>query len=136
MSATKVYPSDPNVWMLVTDAIRIEANGKLTLLGFFGGPTVNLLPDATLPASINLTFLFLLNDGEGTFNASLSIKPPTGTPAIIHQQMLDKPNDVHGIIVGLQPLIVPELGTYELVLSLDDRRYVRRLQIGKPPVKN
>jgi hypothetical protein len=136
VSAAKIYPSDPNVWLLVSDAIRLEANGKLTLLGFFGGPNVNLLPEASLPASINITLLFLLNDGEGTFNSTLSIKNPSGTPVTVHQQTLIKPRDVHGIIVGLQPFIVPELGAYELVLNLDDRRYVRHIHIGKPPAKN
>jgi hypothetical protein len=124
-------PSDANVDLLVCDAVRQNPDGKLDLAGFFPAPTIRLDPAAKLPAALNLTFVFVLKDGDGQFPAIFRILDPLGKE--LHRQALPdvrKAADTHHVMMMAVRLIPIALsGDYPVVLELDGREYRRPVHI-------
>src|ERR1700733_13771854 len=127
-----ILPRDEQLWFLVAQSVRNEGDGRMSLLGFFGTERITLAT-ATLPATLPVTFIFLLREGEGSFAADFAIRDPDGQ--IVYEEDLppaQKPlsTENHGIAVTMAPLVVPAFGTYRITLRLDGKRYKRDFTIG------
>jgi hypothetical protein len=129
-----VLPRDEHVWLLVAESVRIERDGKVSLFGFFGTERIRLAVENPFPSAFpSLTFLFLLRDGVGSFNASFQIRDPNGNLlhreplAVVAKQTLV---ENHGVTVRMEPFVVPSFGDFRLTLTLDGRRYKRILTVA------
>lgn len=71
-------PDPTTADFLICDGVRAEQGGKWTLLGFFGGESVNINPPATLPNNVPLAFVFILRGGQGKFDSQFTITDPDG----------------------------------------------------------
>ena len=71
-------PTDANVDLLICDAAQQEPNGKLNLFGYFPVAEIKLGAGTPLPVALNLTFLFVLKDGDGQMRPVLRIVDPLG----------------------------------------------------------
>src|SRR5665213_2003348 len=71
-------PTDANINLLVCDGVRQSPDGKLDVAGYFPTAEVKLDPAAQLPVVLNLTFVFVLKDGDGQFRPTLRIADPLG----------------------------------------------------------
>jgi hypothetical protein len=124
-------PSDANVDFLICDGVRPAADGKIDIAGFYPTREVRLDPAATLPVTVNLTFVFVLKDGDGQFSAIFRIADPLGKelhkfevnaftkpPGVAHVMMLP---------VGLIP--IAHSGNYAVSLEVGGQRYRRSVRI-------
>ncbi len=118
---------------LLADAVREEAGGKVSILGFYSGDEVVLqgeLPTkleegaqaVALPA---LTILVLFVDGYGNFQLRLQVFDPTGKPFGLSKPM--QINKVKGapynIILPIMPFPIRVFGRYRFELRIDKRKY-------------
>lgn len=135
MATDKTFPSDDKIWMLLAESVRLESPGKISILGFFGGETIQLAHGTSLPAAFQLALVFMLRDGAGTFQTSISIKKPVTTESVVIKlpDSVKLPNESHGVVVLLQPFQVSELGTYEVTLALDNKLFSRKINIIMQP---
>ena len=125
------YPTNERVDFLACESVRAEAGGKLTMLGYYPGSSINISTSTTLPAQIQLALVYVLRDGEGKFNCKLRIGLPTHKSG----QDIDLPeinkdrNKNHTVTINFVAFPVPEAGEYRFVLILDDEIYERILRI-------
>jgi hypothetical protein len=124
-------PTDANIDLLLCDGVRPNPDGKLDIAGFYPIAEVKLDPTASLPATINLTFLFVLKDGDGQFSPVVRIVDPLGKelhkfdvpefrkpPGVAHVMMLP---------VGLIP--IARSGNYVVSLEIGGQHYRRTVRI-------
>jgi hypothetical protein len=125
----KTFPTDQRVLFLPCDMARTEGNGKITLLGYFGGEEIRLSNSAKFPVSFPLGLVFMLRDGQGDFAATIQVDGPHGnvlprSPA----PAISKPaGDNHGVILNFSPMTINEYGQYTFTLRLEDVPYVRHM---------
>jgi hypothetical protein len=124
-------PTDANVALLVCDGARQTPDGKLDIAGYYPTSEVKIDPAVKLPASLNLTFVFILKDGDGRFRAKHRIIDPLGkelhnfdipdfTKSIGTSQVLFLPVAQIPIVAG---------GNYPVILELDGQPYRRNVRI-------
>jgi hypothetical protein len=124
-------PTDANVSFLLCDEVRQTPDGKLDLAGYFPVDEIKIDPSAHLPGEIHLTFVFVLKDGDGQFEAVLRLVDPLGKE--LHEYRFDRFEKLAGFrhIVMLRvtriPIIV--LGVYEVSLEIEGQRYRRPVRI-------
>jgi hypothetical protein len=124
-------PSDARIDLLLCDGVRSNPDGKLDIAGFYPTGEVKLDPAAKLPATINLTFVFVLKDGDGQFSAVFRIVDPLGKelhkfdvpefkkpPGVAHVMMLP---------VGLIP--IAHSGNYSVSLEIGGQHHQRSVRI-------
>lgn len=112
---------------------RLEPDGKASLIGFFGSNKLALATEH-LPSSINLSFVFVVQDGEGVFKCTSEVFAPDGhklgESELPH---VDKKSDgVATVIMTAPNFPVVAYGRYEIRVHLDDRTYVRDVEIRSP----
>lgn len=124
-------PTDSNVDFLVCDTARQEPDGKITLTGFYPTGEIKIDPTARLPVGLNLTFVFVLKDGEGEFRGAFRLYDPLGKE-LTHNQLPDI-KKVAGqgqtVWIGLDAIPVLALGNYAVALGVGDGQYRRNFRV-------
>ncbi|HTQ33692.1 MAG TPA: hypothetical protein VMI30_05945 [Stellaceae bacterium] len=124
-------PTDANIDFFVCDAIRQTPDGKLDIAGYYPTHEVKIDPAAKLPAGVNLTFVFVLKDGEGRFRAAHRIVDPLGNE--LHR--FDLPEVVkpaglsHVLFLPVAQIPIVHSGYYPVILDLDGQSYRRSVRI-------
>jgi uncharacterized protein DUF6941 len=124
-------PTDANVDLLLCDAARQNPDGKLDLAGYFPVPEVKLDTSAPLPAEINMTFVFVLKDGDGNFSATFRIVDPLGKE--LHQYKVAEvkkfAGHYHVMIFPVTRIPIVNSGNFEISLEIGGERYRRSVHI-------
>ncbi|HWD56894.1 MAG TPA: hypothetical protein VG308_01340 [Stellaceae bacterium] len=124
-------PTDANVDLLICDAVRQTQGGKLDIAGYFPVPVVKLDSSAPLPAAINLTFVFVLKDGDGQFRGALRLLDPMGKE--LHYVDVDEfakvADQPHLILMQVNRIPIFVAGNYTVVLQVGDGEYRRPVRI-------
>ena|ERR1700733_4934724 len=129
---SKIYPTDDKIVLMLADSIRIEASNKITIIGYLGDSQINLLQPVKFPAGIPLAVLFMLRDGEGTFQGHFQIVNSHNV-VIIDAPLASDVIKISGlaanVIVNITQLVVAELGDYTFILNLDQAQYRRVVHV-------
>jgi hypothetical protein len=128
-----VFPADNLVTLIVCETIREEKAGKLSLLGVFPGGKLIVGLDVTV-ITLPMSFVFFVNDGEGAFKSSVSLKAPDGVVILDGKDLSDtqkNPDASAVVMVMLVPFQTDQIGTFTVSLHLDDRIYERSFSIQK-----
>ena len=124
-------PTDAEIGFLICDAVRQSADGKLDIAGYYPTGEVRLDPAARLPASLNLTFVFILKDGEGRFRAVHRIVDPLGKE--LHRFELPELNKLagagHAVMLPVAQIPIAHSGNYAISLEIDGQNYQRVVRI-------
>ena len=124
-------PTDANVDLLLCDAVRQTPDGKLDLAGYFPVAEVKIDAGAKLPVHFNMTFVFVLKDGEGQFRAVMRIIDPLGKE--LHRYDVPDVKKLAGLhhVMMLPVRLIPfaHAGNYAICLDLDGREYRRSVRI-------
>jgi uncharacterized protein DUF6941 len=124
-------PTDANVNLLICDAVRQKPDGKLDLAGFFPVPEIRVDPAAQLPGALNLTFVYVIKDGDGRFAGLFRIVDPLGKE--LHRQPLDEvykpPGQHHLMMLAVERIPIVHAGNYTIILELDGQPYRRTIRI-------
>lgn len=124
-------PTDANVELILCDTARAKPDGKLDITGYFPIPEVKLDPDTPLPVAINMTFLFVVKDGEGQFRGTFRILDPLG--AELHRQEIrefaKQPGMPHLIMLTINQIPVVKSGNFGVLLEIEGQEYRRPMRI-------
>ena len=124
-------PTDANVNFLLCDNVRQTPDGKLDLAGYFPIEEIKIDPAAQLPGELHLTFVFVLKDGDGRFDAILRLSDPLGKE--LHQHRFPEFEKLSGfhhvLMLQLSRIPVIVLGNYEVSLEIEGQRYRRPIKI-------
>jgi hypothetical protein len=124
-------PTDANIDFILCDAVRQTPDGKLDLAGYFPVLEVKLDGGTPLPAAINLTFVYVLKDGDGRFRGTFQILDPLGKE--LHLQDInpfDKQADrIHLIMMQVTRIPVFKGGNFAMVLKIEGQEYRRSVRI-------
>jgi hypothetical protein len=124
-------PTDANISFLLCDAVRQSADGKLDIAGYFPTGEIKLDPAAQLPVALNLTFVFILKDGEGRFRAIHRIVDPLGKE--LHRFELPEINKIaglsHAMMLPVAQIPIVHSGNYLTSIELDGQPYERVVRI-------
>jgi hypothetical protein len=124
-------PTDAKIDLLVCDAVRQEDDGKLSLSGFFPTAEVKLDPSVPLPVAVNLTFVFVLRDGDGQFRMTFRIADPLGRE--IHRYTVPEfrksADQAHVMMLAVERIPIGNSGTYSILLDVDGEQYRRPVRI-------
>jgi hypothetical protein len=127
---------DPDRFVcLVCEDVRAEVGGKLTVLGFMPGDTINV-PPGILNPQLNLTFVFVFNKAEGEFTGSFSLTGPIG---IVGAEIPIPTAHVEpdtGMVSVFQFKPTPQipLGRYVAKVTLNGRSYEQKILLRAAPV--
>jgi hypothetical protein len=128
-------PSDAAVLFLLSEGVRQEVGGKLTILGFYPDAQL-LIPKETKQVVTPLAMTFIVTDGEGTFPTAVSLTAPSGKALIPKENMSDtviRPGQPLSILVAAQPFMTDETGKFDVTLHLGDASYRRSFRINFQP---
>ncbi|HTW53246.1 MAG TPA: hypothetical protein VME45_15250 [Stellaceae bacterium] len=124
-------PSDANIDLLICDAVRQTPDGKLDLAGYFPVPEVKIDVAAKLPVAINLTFVFVLKDGDGRYRPSFRLFDPMGQE--LHRgesgEFVKLPGAPGMVLLQIARIPVAVAGNYAIVLRLGDGEYRRSFRV-------
>ena len=124
-------PTDAGIDFLICDAVRQSADGKLDIAGYFPVPEVRLDPAAALPAAVNLTFVFVLKDGDGQFRGAFRILDPLG--AELHRydiaEFAKTADKAHLMMLQVNRIPVARAGSFSVLLELNGETYRRPVRI-------
>ncbi|MDD5384154.1 MAG: hypothetical protein PHG89_04660 [Gallionella sp.] len=128
----KTFPTDAKVVFLLCEDFRAELGGKASLLGaFLGGDIVIQEKKVKGLALPSLAFIFMFNDGSGSFDSKFEILSPDDKPIIPDSgttSAIKKPDASMNIISKVAPFPAEE-GTYKVHVQLDDKLYKREFKI-------
>jgi hypothetical protein len=130
-------PSDAAVLFLLSEGVRQEMGGKLTILGFYPDAQI-LIPKEMKQLVIPLALTFIVTDGEGTFTTAVSLTTPSGkvvfSPPEEHfSDTVKNPGQPLSILVAAQPFITDETGKFDVTLRLGDASYRRSFRVDFQP---
>ncbi|MBI4190668.1 MAG: hypothetical protein HY525_09040 [Betaproteobacteria bacterium] len=133
---TKQYPSDDKMLFLISDDVREETGGKVTVLGL-SVATELIVPkqDHQNAAIASMAFLFGITDGEGVFKSEFSIIDPDNQAVLKGNALASEVEKLPGRNANLVFKLIPfkyKLGPYRVILKLDDRAYERKFKIREP----
>jgi hypothetical protein len=124
-------PTDANIDFLVCDAVRQNAEGKLDIAGYYPICEVKIDPAARLPVSLNLTFVFILKDGEGRFRTMFRIVDPLGKE--LHRfdlpEIVKPANSGHAMMLPVAQIPIAHSGNYTISIEIDGQPYQRPVRI-------
>ena len=122
-------PPDSAVRFMLCDEVRLEHGNKLAILGFFPGNGVNLPgnQDGEPEAVPALTFIFLIEDGEGHFNATFNITDELDNTLFANDiGLIQKNPGVPAVaIVRVAPFKSKIWGSHTANIYLSGRRYTK-----------
>jgi hypothetical protein len=124
-------PTDANIDFLLCDAVRQNPDGKLDIAGYFPVKEVQIDAAAKLPAEINLTFVFVLKDGDGQFRTILRIVDPLGKELLRSElaEFKKLAGSPHLMMLPVTRIPISHAGNYEVSLEIDGERYRRPVRI-------
>jgi hypothetical protein len=128
-------PSDAAVLFLLSEYVRQEAGGKLSILGLYPDRRL-LIPKGTKQTITSLALTFIVLEGEGTFSTTVSVVTPSGKRMFPDEGMPDTvkiPGQPLTVLVGMQPFITDEVGQFEAILRLGDASYQRSFTVDFAP---
>jgi hypothetical protein len=124
-------PTDANLDLLICDAVRQTADGKLDLAGFFPTSEVRLDPAAQFPVGVNLTFVFVFKDGDGQFRPTLRIVDPLGKE--LHKfevpELKKEAGQAHILMLPVRQIPIAHSGNYAISLEIGGQTYRRPVRI-------
>jgi hypothetical protein len=126
-------PTDANILLLLCDIARQEVGGKITLLGYWAGELVQIPQGTVFPTLINVSAVFLLRDGQGSFTAQVELIGPAGVtvpPTALPQVNKPDANINHALIVNFTPFQASGFGTYQIVLRLNGQAFTRSFTLA------
>ena len=132
-------PSDAGVFFLLSEGVRQEANGKLTLLGFYPDSLLIIPKEAKQEGKqivMPLAMTFVVSEGEGTFPTSVSLTSPSGKALFPDEKMPDsvkQPGQALSVLITVYPFITDEIGKFDITLRLGDSSYRRSFRIDVQP---
>jgi len=125
------HPSDANVDLLVCDTVRQTPDGKFDLTGFFPTAEVKLDAAVPLPVAVNLTFVFVLKDGDGQFRSRLRIVDPLDRE--LHRydypEFRKTAHQAQVMMFPVERIPIANSGNYSIVLEIDGQPYRRTVRI-------
>jgi hypothetical protein len=124
-------PTDAKVDLLLCDAVRQNPNGKLDLAGYFPIAEVRVDPAAQLPVEINLTFVFVLKDGEGQFRPIFRIVDPLDKELHRYEapEFKKLPDVAYVMMLPVTRIPITHSGKFEVSLEIDGQLYARAVRI-------
>jgi hypothetical protein len=126
-------PADADVDLLLCDEVRANAGGKLDISGYFPVHEINIDPAAQLPVAINLSFLFVLRDGDGTFRGSFRILDALG--AELHRQPIEeftkRAGGAHLMLYKVNAIPIARWGSFTALLEIGGEEYRRPIRISQ-----
>jgi hypothetical protein len=124
-------PIDAKVDFLICDGVRQGADGKLDIAGYFPTGEVKIDSAAKLPVSLNLTFVFILKDGDGRFRGVLRIVDPLGRELLRFElpEIIKTAGSGHTMMLPISQIPVGSSGNYSISLELDGQKYPRSVRI-------
>jgi hypothetical protein len=124
-------PTDANVALMICDGARQTPDGKLDIAGYYPTGEVKIDPAAKLPAALNLTFVFVLRDGDGRFRPKHRIIDPLGKE--LHNfdipEFTKAAGTSHVLFLPVGQIPIVNSGNYSIVLELDGQPYRRTIRI-------
>jgi len=124
-------PTDANIELVLCDSARAKPDGKLDITGYYPFPSVKLDPSAPLPAAINLTFLFVIKDGDGQFRGRFRILDPHGGELHRYEirEFTKQPGLPHLVILTVNRIPIVSSGDFCALLEIEGQEYRRMVQI-------
>jgi hypothetical protein len=126
-------PKDDQVSLLVSEFVRQEQGGKVSILGYFPGNLI-YVPLNTETVSMPLTFLFVVQGGEGILPTFFTLMAPSGRAMMDRAKLPDsekKSGLTLSVIVQIIPFQSDEFGKYRAILRLGTENYERALFIER-----
>jgi|SRR5215469_3283832 hypothetical protein len=124
-------PTDARVDLLLCDGVRSNADGKLDIAGFYPTGEVKLDPTANLPAAINLTFVFVLKDGDGQYSPVFRLVDPLGKE--LHKfdvpAFKKAPDVAHVMMLPVGQIPIVRSGNYVVSVEIGGQHYRRPVRI-------
>jgi hypothetical protein len=116
------------VTKVVAEFVRAEPGGKFTLIGVYADGRIVFPKQTAFPVMFPVALYFMFPDGEGTFETSLRVSDPSGSP--VFTRTLPDSVKVKGepltITVGIPVFPANTLGDYLATLTLDSTDYAVR----------
>jgi hypothetical protein len=126
-----LLPTDAKVDFLICDAARQTPDGKVDVAGCYPTGEIKIDPAAKLPASLNLTFVFILKDGDGRFRAKHRIIDPLGKE--LHNfdlpEFTKAAGTSHILFLPVAQIPIVNGGNYPIILEIDGQPYRRTIRI-------
>ena len=124
-------PTDAKVELLLCDGVRSNPDGKLDIAGLYPIAEVRLDPAANLPAALNLTFVFVLKDGDGRFSPIVRLVDPLGNE--LHKFDVPEFNKESGVahvmMLPIGQIPIARSGNYVVSLEIGGQHYRRSVRI-------
>ena len=128
----KTFPTDGKINFLLCEDFRNEQGGKASLLGAFLGGNIVIQEEKKEGLALpSLAFIFIFNDGSGTFDSKVEVLSPENKQIIPDSRSAPaekKPETPMSVIFKIAPFPAIE-GMYKARVLLDDRLYEREFKI-------
>src|SRR5579862_4681455 len=124
-------PTDANVDFLVCDEVQQEPDGKINLIGLYPTREVRIEAGVKLPATLNLAFVFVLQDGEGHFRPVFRLADPLGRE--LHKSAVPDIRKLagtgHTVSMNITTIPIMNFGVYSAILEIEGQRFQRDVRI-------
>jgi hypothetical protein len=130
----KKFPTDKKTNFLIADDIRQEVSGKAIIIGYCAGETIALSFPKDIVVNKNnpvlfatFCFLWVFTDGEGEFEASITINYPDGSIKETPPLPLTKNTDgAANLLIKFSPFEVYGFGEFECCVDLGEGHLYKR----------
>ena len=137
-------PTKRDVKFLLSEDIRQEVHGKLSLQGYMPGEhfLVGGKPPDGAGSNVafvlpSLAFLFVITGGEGKFSGRFKVIAPDKKTTLVDtpaEKPIDKPRGKTAVFaMTSRPFVGPSFGAYTVQLELDKAKFVFPMRIEKSP---
>jgi hypothetical protein len=124
-------PTDANIDLVLCDSVLRTRDGKLDIAGYFPIHQIKLDASVPLPAAFNITFAFIIKDGEGRFKGVFRLIDPLNRE--LHRQELEEfTKDAiapHVIMLQINRIPVERSGNFTAVLEMGGQEYRRPIRV-------
>ena len=123
----KKYPPKNAASCIVCEDVRVEASGKLMMIGVYPGETVNFIkqPTEENPGLVNLALSIWFRKVSGEFQTRIAINGPGGAQIIERElgtQTIEA-GKIMSLVVRIQNAEFVSHGEYAIVIYLDEKKY-------------
>jgi hypothetical protein len=124
-------PTDAKIDFLICDAVRQGTDGKLDVAGYYPTGEVRVDPAAKLPVTLDLTFVFILKDGEGRFRGKMRIVDPLGKELLKFElpEIVKAAGSGHAMMLPIKQIPIGCSGNYAVSVELDGQKYQLSVRI-------
>lgn len=131
--AKKKFPTRQYATFVLSEDLRAEVNGKITLLGVYPAAGIRIFskPTKANPAKLRLVFSFFFRDGYGTFKPKVVLRDPKGNTLLSKDFDQVEKEAKSSLPIALIALIqsVTTVGEYHVTAYLDDQEYTFPIDI-------